>query len=56
MKMGCVNSKSDINDTHPNIFNVININDRGKPVSRGKLEVFDLISSFRHSKFNYLGN
>lgn len=37
--MGCVNSKVDINDTHPNIFHVINVNDRGRPVSRGKLEV-----------------
>ncbi|XP_076252387.1 uncharacterized protein LOC143191337 [Rhynchophorus ferrugineus] len=37
--MGCVNSKTDINDTHPNIFHVINVNDRGRPVSRGKLEV-----------------
>lgn len=49
MKMGCVNSKSDINDTHPNIFNVINVNDKGKPVSRGKLEVCYLISHFRYS-------
>ncbi|XP_066253453.1 uncharacterized protein [Euwallacea similis] len=40
-KMGCVNSKPDINDTHPNIFHVINVNDRGRPVSRGKLEVTD---------------
>ncbi|CAG9760026.1 unnamed protein product [Ceutorhynchus assimilis] len=37
--MGCVNSKTDINDTHPNIFHVINVNDRGRPYSRGKLEV-----------------
>ncbi|XP_030755468.1 fibroblast growth factor receptor substrate 2 [Sitophilus oryzae] len=37
--MGCVNSKADINDTHPNLFHVINVNDRGRPVSRGKLEV-----------------
>ncbi|KAL1497586.1 hypothetical protein ABEB36_008521 [Hypothenemus hampei] len=40
--MGCVYSKSDINDTHPNIFHVINVNDRGKPVSRGKLEVTEI--------------
>ncbi|XP_050310331.1 uncharacterized protein LOC126746222 isoform X2 [Anthonomus grandis grandis] len=39
--MGCVNSKTDINDTHPNIFHVINVNDRGRPVSRGKLEVLE---------------
>lgn len=39
--MGCINSKVDINDTHPNIFHVINVNDRGRPVSRGKLEVTD---------------
>lgn len=37
--MGCVNSKTDINDRHPNIFQVTNINDQGRPISPGKLEV-----------------
>ncbi|KAH1017697.1 uncharacterized protein LOC125504599 [Dendroctonus ponderosae] len=40
--MGCVNSKADINDTHPNIFHVINVDDRDRPVNRGKLEVTDV--------------
>lgn len=37
--MGCVNSKTDINDRHPNIFQVTNVNDQGIPISPGKLEV-----------------
>lgn len=37
--MGCVNSKTDINDRHPNIFQVTNVNDQGRPISPGKLEV-----------------
>ncbi|XP_019874649.2 fibroblast growth factor receptor substrate 3 [Aethina tumida] len=38
--MGCVNSK-DINDTHPNIFQVVNVNDSGVTISPGKLQVTD---------------
>ncbi|XP_044272192.1 fibroblast growth factor receptor substrate 3 isoform X2 [Tribolium madens] len=37
--MGCVSSKPDINDQHPNIFQVSNVNDQGDLVSPGKLEV-----------------
>lgn len=37
--MGCVSSKTDINDQHPNIFQVSNVNDQGDLVSPGKLEV-----------------
>ncbi|CAG9817400.1 unnamed protein product [Phaedon cochleariae] len=37
--MGCVSSKIDINDRHPNIFQVINVNDQGRPISPGKLQV-----------------
>ncbi|XP_058819456.1 fibroblast growth factor receptor substrate 2 [Topomyia yanbarensis] len=37
--MGCINSKKDINDVHPNIFYVINIDDDGTPLWSGQLEV-----------------
>lgn len=37
--MGCVSSKADINDRHPNIFQVTNVNDQGRPISPGKLQV-----------------
>ncbi|KAJ8932766.1 hypothetical protein NQ314_014468 [Rhamnusium bicolor] len=37
--MGCVSSKTDINDRHPNIFQVTNVNDQGRPISPGKLQV-----------------
>ncbi|XP_060528895.1 uncharacterized protein LOC132703570 [Cylas formicarius] len=37
--MGCVNGKPDINNKHPNIFNVLNVNDQGRAISHGKLEV-----------------
>ncbi|RZC41078.1 IRS domain containing protein [Asbolus verrucosus] len=37
--MGCVSSKPDINDQHPNIFQVSNVNDQGDLVSPGQLEV-----------------
>lgn len=40
--MGCVNSKTDINDRHPNIFQVTNVNDQGRPISPGKLEVTEI--------------
>ncbi|XP_056636559.1 fibroblast growth factor receptor substrate 2 [Diorhabda sublineata] len=39
MKMGCVSSKSDINDRHPNIFQVTNVDDQGKKIKPGKLQV-----------------
>ncbi|CAH0555652.1 unnamed protein product [Brassicogethes aeneus] len=38
--MGCVSSK-DINDTHPNIFQVANVNDSGVSICPGKLQVTD---------------
>lgn len=37
--MGCVSSKRDINDTHPNIFEVMNIDEAGHYVSPGQLEL-----------------
>lgn len=37
--MGCVSSKADINDRHPNIFQVTNVNDQLRPISTGKLQV-----------------
>nr|CAH7750400.1 unnamed protein product [Callosobruchus chinensis] len=41
-KMGCVSSRIDINDRHPNIFQVTNVDDQGKPISPGKLQVTDI--------------
>ncbi|KAK9507238.1 hypothetical protein O3M35_007147 [Rhynocoris fuscipes] len=40
-KMGCVTSKKDINDLHPNIFQVSNVDDVGNRLSSGQLEVND---------------
>ncbi|KAB0794536.1 hypothetical protein PPYR_11375 [Photinus pyralis] len=37
--MGCVSSKRDINDTHPNIFEVMNVDEAGHYVSPGQLEL-----------------
>ncbi|XP_055546481.1 fibroblast growth factor receptor substrate 2 [Wyeomyia smithii] len=37
--MGCINSKKDINDVHPNKFYVINIDEDGTPLWSGQLEV-----------------
>lgn len=37
--MGCVNSRQDINDVHPNIFNVMNVNETGQSISSGQLEL-----------------
>uniref|UniRef100_A0A0A9X3I4 Fibroblast growth factor receptor substrate 2 n=1 Tax=Lygus hesperus TaxID=30085 RepID=A0A0A9X3I4_LYGHE len=39
--MGCVTSKRDINDLHPNIFQVSNVDDIGNRHSTGQLEVND---------------
>lgn len=39
--MGCVTSKHDINDLHPNIFQVSNVDDVGNRLSSGQLEVND---------------
>lgn len=38
-RMGCINSKKDINDVHPNIFHVINVDDDGEQLWSGQLEV-----------------
>lgn len=37
--MGCVTSKKDINDLHPNIFQVCNIDNQGNRISSGQLEI-----------------
>lgn len=37
--MGCISSKLDINDQHPNIFQVANVDEMGHFVSPGQLEV-----------------
>ncbi|XP_055593648.1 fibroblast growth factor receptor substrate 2 [Uranotaenia lowii] len=37
--MGCINSKKDINDVHPNIFHVISLNNDGVAHWSGQLEV-----------------
>lgn len=37
--MGCVTSKRDINDIHPNIFQVLNVDDDGNKLNQGQLEV-----------------
>jgi len=39
--MGCVASKLDINDVHPNMFAVNNIDDMGTKLSSGQLEITD---------------
>ncbi|XP_047344921.1 fibroblast growth factor receptor substrate 3 isoform X3 [Vespa velutina] len=39
--MGCINSRADINDLHPNIFQVINVDDLGNLVTPGRLEITD---------------
>ncbi|XP_044019924.1 fibroblast growth factor receptor substrate 2 [Aphidius gifuensis] len=39
--MGCVNSRTDINDLHPNIFQVMNVDDLGNLITPGRLEVTD---------------
>ncbi|XP_076222450.1 uncharacterized protein LOC116431736 isoform X2 [Nomia melanderi] len=37
--MGCVNSRTDINDLHPNIFQVMNVDELGNLITPGRLEV-----------------
>ncbi|KAK0181371.1 hypothetical protein PV327_003663 [Microctonus hyperodae] len=37
--MGCVNSRADMNDLHPNIFQVMNVDDLGNLITPGRLEV-----------------
>uniref|UniRef100_A0A6B2ECG7 Putative fibroblast growth factor receptor substrate 3 n=1 Tax=Phlebotomus kandelakii TaxID=1109342 RepID=A0A6B2ECG7_9DIPT len=37
--MGCISSKSDITDSHPNIFRVINVNGEGVELWAGDIEV-----------------
>ncbi|XP_043247155.1 fibroblast growth factor receptor substrate 3-like [Amphibalanus amphitrite] len=37
--MGCMSSKADINDRHPNIFQVVNIDDEGRELRPAKLEI-----------------
>lgn len=39
--MGCVNSRADINDLRPNVFQVINVDDSGNLITSGRLEVTD---------------
>lgn len=38
-KMGCVSGKPDINDIHPNIYEVMNVNEMGQVISPGELEI-----------------
>ncbi|CAK9805422.1 Fibroblast growth factor receptor substrate 2 [Anthophora plagiata] len=37
--MGCINSRTDINDLHPNVFQVMNVDDLGNLIASGRLEV-----------------
>ncbi|KAF2902816.1 hypothetical protein ILUMI_03373 [Ignelater luminosus] len=37
--MGCVSSKTDINDTHPTIFEVMNVDESGRLITPGQLEL-----------------
>ena len=37
--MGCVNSHTDINDLHPNVFQVMNVDELGNLITPGRLEV-----------------
>ncbi|XP_022899805.1 fibroblast growth factor receptor substrate 2 [Onthophagus taurus] len=37
--MGCVSSRTDINDLHPNVFQVINVDEHGHVISPGRLEI-----------------
>ncbi|KAG8222773.1 hypothetical protein J437_LFUL006796 [Ladona fulva] len=37
--MGCISSKTDINDLHPNVFHVMNVNEEGQCLSSGQLEI-----------------
>ncbi|PSN50268.1 hypothetical protein C0J52_02366 [Blattella germanica] len=37
--MGCISSKADINDLHPNIFQVMNVDEQGNRLSPGQLEI-----------------
>lgn len=37
--MGCISSKTDINDLHPNVFHVMNVNEEGHCLSSGQLEI-----------------
>ncbi|XP_034229973.1 uncharacterized protein LOC117638909 [Thrips palmi] len=39
--MGCVSSKRNINSLHPNIYEVVNVDDDGNKISDGLLEVTD---------------
>lgn len=39
--MGCVHSRTDVNDLHPNVFQVMNVDDLGNLITPGKLEVTD---------------
>lgn len=39
--MGCIHSRKDINDLHPNEFYVINIDEFGNALGSGHLEVTD---------------
>lgn len=37
--MGCLHSKKEVIELHPNIFRVLNINDDGIEVTTGQLEI-----------------
>nr|CAD7429887.1 unnamed protein product [Timema monikensis] len=38
-RMGCISSKTDVNDLHPNIFQVMNVDDLGNRLNPGQLEI-----------------
>ncbi|EFN84194.1 fibroblast growth factor receptor substrate 2 [Harpegnathos saltator] len=40
--MGCINSRADINDLHPNVFQVINVDELGNSITPGRLEVTEV--------------
>lgn len=40
--MGCVHSRANINDLHPNMFHVMNVDDLGNLIAPGQLEITDL--------------
>lgn len=40
--MGCLNSKKESSDLHPNVFRVVNIDEHGVDLCSGQLEITDI--------------